>query len=141
MWAVVKRDFVLGFRQGGGVFLTLAFFLVLTILAPFGVGPAQTTLAKIAPGILWTGALLSTLLSLDRILQLDYEDGTLDALATSPLPLANLAFAKSIAHWMTTGLPLTLASIPLGFLLLALQGIAEIVRAWVRLQRAGEDAA
>ncbi len=117
MWALIKRDIALGLRQGGGVFLTLAFFLVLTIFAPFGIGPAPETLSKIAPGMLWIGALLSTLLSLERIFQLDFEDGSLDALATAPLPLPNLIFAKALAHWLTTGLPLAIASLPLGFLL------------------------
>ena len=67
--------------------------------------------------MLWIGALLSCLLSLDRIFQLDWEDGTLEALATSPIPLSGIAIAKATAHWITTGLPITLASLPLGYLL------------------------
>jgi heme exporter protein B len=74
-------------------------------------------LARIAPGILWVGALLACLLSLDRIFQLDHEDGTLDLLATSPLPLEGVVAVKGLAHWLTTGLPLTLAAPALGMLL------------------------
>lgn len=117
MIALLRRDLALAIRAGGGFGLGLAFFLILCILVPFGVGPESTILARIAPGILWVGALLACLLSLDRIFQLDYEDGTLDLLATSPLPLEGVATIKALAHWLTTGLPLTLAAAPLGQLL------------------------
>jgi heme exporter protein B len=117
MLALIKRDITLALRSGGGFGLALAFFLILTLFVPFGVGPDPVLLAAIAPGILWIGALLSCLLSLDRIFQLDAEDGTLDALATAPIPLTGLALAKAAAHWITTGVPLTVASAPLGYLL------------------------
>lgn len=117
MLALIKRDITLALRSGGGFGLALAFFFILVLFVPFGVGPDREVLARIAPGILWIGALLSCLLSLDRIFQLDAEDGTLDALATAPIPLAGLAIAKAAAHWITTGLPLTLVSAPLGYLL------------------------
>lgn len=117
MIALLRRDLVLAIRAGGGFGLGLAFFLILCILVPFGVGPDSAVLSRIAPGILWVGALLACLLSLDRIFQLDFEDGTLDLLATSPLPLEGVATIKSLAHWITTGLPLTLAAAPLGQLL------------------------
>jgi heme exporter protein B len=117
MLAIIKRDITLALRSGGGFGLALAFFLILILFVPFGVGPDRAILATIAPGILWIGALLSCLLSLDRIFQLDAEDGTLDALATAPIPLTGLATAKAVAHWITTGLPLTVASAPLGYLL------------------------
>ncbi|MDA8746736.1 heme exporter protein CcmB [Litoreibacter sp.] len=117
MIALLRRDLSLAIRAGGGFGLGLAFFLILCILIPFGVGPDSAILARIAPGTLWVGALLACLLSLDRIFQLDYEDGTLDLLATSPLPLEGAAAIKSLAHWITTGLPLTLAAAPLGQLL------------------------
>ncbi|MEM1273682.1 MAG: heme exporter protein CcmB [Pseudomonadota bacterium] len=110
MKAVIARDLRLAFRAGGGFGLALAFFLIAVTLVPFGVGPDTDTLRTIAPGILWLGALLACLLSLDRIFQLDWEDGTLDALATAPLPFEALAFAKAAAHWLTTGLPLVLAA-------------------------------
>ncbi|MCP5075926.1 MAG: heme exporter protein CcmB [Rhodobacteraceae bacterium] len=117
MLALFKRDVLLAFRSGGGFGLALAFFLILVLFVPFGVGADRAILARIAPGILWIGALLACLLSLDRIFQLDAEDGTLDVLATSPLPLEGIAAAKAAAHWLTTGLPLTVAAPFLGYLL------------------------
>ncbi len=117
MIALLFRDLRLAIRAGGGFGLGLAFFLILCILVPFGVGPETAILSRIAPGILWIGALLACLLSLDRIFQLDFEDGTLDLLATSPLPLEGVTTAKALAHWLVTGLPLTLAAGPLGLLL------------------------
>ena len=87
------------------------------MFVPFGIGPDSAILAKIAPGILWIGALLACLLSLDRVFQLDFEDGSLDLLATSPLPLEGIVAMKAFAHWLTTGLPLTIAAPFLGFLL------------------------
>jgi heme exporter protein B len=115
--ALMTRDLALSVRAGGGFGLALAFFLIVVTLTPFAVGPATSTLATIAPGILWLGALLACLLSLDRVLALDYEDGSLDLLATAPLPLEGVAAIKALAHWITTGLPLTLAAPLLGVLL------------------------
>ena len=117
MWSIILRDIKLAIRSGGGFSLTLAFFLIVIMIVPFGVGANLDLLSRIAPGLLWIGALLSCLLSLDRIFQLDWEDGTLEALATSPIPLSGIAKAKATAHWITTGLPITLASLPLGYLL------------------------
>ncbi|MDJ0628583.1 MAG: heme exporter protein CcmB [Rhodobacter sp.] len=111
------RDLRLAIRAGGGFGLGLAFFLIVTVLVPFGVGPENATLRAIAPGILWVGALLACLLSLDRIFQLDYEDGSLDLLATAPIPLEGVVAMKAAAHWVTTGLPLTLSAPVLGLLL------------------------
>src|SRR6056297_2755368 len=104
-------------RAGGGFGLGLAFFLIVVTLVPFGVGPQSELLARIAAGILWLGALLSCLLSLDRIFALDWEDGSLDLLATSPLPMEGIVTVKALAHWLTTGLPLVLAAPALGLLL------------------------
>jgi heme exporter protein B len=84
---------------------------------PLGVGPEPALLARIAPGILWVGALLACLLSLDRIFALDFEDGSLDLLATAPIPLEGVVAVKALAHWLVTGLPLTLLSPVLGLLL------------------------
>lgn len=109
MIALLRRDLMLATRAGGGFGLALAFFLIVALLVPFGVGPEASLLAPIAPGVLWVGALLACLLSLDRIFQLDFEDGTLDILATAPIPLEGLVLMKALAHWLTTGLPLTLA--------------------------------
>jgi len=117
MSALLLRDMRLAMRAGGGFGLSLAFFLIVVVLVPFGVGPEMGLLSKIAPGILWVGALLACLLSLDRIFALDFEDGTLDLLATAPLPLEALVSVKSLAHWITTGLPLVLAAPVLGVLL------------------------
>ena len=122
MLALLLRDLRLATRAGGGFGLSLAFFLIVTVLVPFGVGPEGGTLARIAPGILWVGALLACLLSLDRIFALDREDGSLDLLATAPIPLEGVVAVKGFAHWLTTGLPLTLAAPVLGVLLHLPQG-------------------
>lgn len=117
MKALLIRDLRLATRAGGGFGLALAFFLIVCTLVPFGVGPQGGTLALIAPGILWVGALLACLLSLDRIFALDHEDGSLDLLATAPLPLEGVVASKALAHWLTTGLPLVLAAPVFGILL------------------------
>jgi heme exporter protein B len=117
MSALLIRDMRLAMRAGGGFGLSLAFFLIVVVLVPFGVGPEMGLLSKIAPGILWVAALLACLLSLDRIFALDFEDGTLDLLATAPLPLEAVVSVKSLAHWISTGLPLVLAAPVLGVLL------------------------
>jgi heme exporter protein B len=115
--ALLIRDLRLSLRAGGGFGLGLGFFLILAVLVPLGVGPSPATLALIAPGILWVGALLACLLSLDRIFALDFEDGSLDLLATSPIPLEGVVAIKALAHWLTTGLPLVLVAPVLGILL------------------------
>lgn len=117
MSALLLRDLRLAVRAGGGFGLSLAFFLILAVLVPFGVGPDRERLALIAPGILWVGALLAALLSLDRLFQLDWEDGSLEALATAPLPMEGAVAMKAAAHWLTTGLPLVALSPVLGVLL------------------------
>lgn len=117
MKALLYRDLKLAFRAGGGFGLGIAFFLIVVILVPFSVGPESGLLTKIAPGVLWLGALLACLLSLDRILALDWEDGTLDLVATSPLPLEGVVSVKALAHWLTTGVPLVVAAPVFGVLL------------------------
>ncbi|AUH33921.1 heme exporter protein CcmB [Paracoccus tegillarcae] len=117
MIALLLRDLTLATRAGGGFGLGLAFFLILCTLVPFGIGPQGATLALIAPGILWVGALLACLLSLDRIFALDLEDGSLDLLATAPIPLEGVVAIKALAHWITTGLPLVVAAPLFGLLL------------------------
>jgi len=111
------RDLKLAIRAGGGFGLGLSFFLIVTVLVAFGVGPDSATLRAIAPGILWVAALLACLLSLDRVFQLDFEDGSLDLLVTAPIPMESVVVVKAAAHWVTTGLPLTLAAPLLGLLL------------------------
>ncbi|MFV1593527.1 heme exporter protein CcmB [Phaeobacter sp. JH20_36] len=117
MRALLLRDLKLALRAGGGFGLGLAFFLIVTVLVPFSVGPQSELLSRIAPGILWLGALLACLLSLDRLLALDWEDGTLDLMATAPLPLEAVVTIKALAHWITTSLPLVLAAPALAVLL------------------------
>ena len=112
-----SRDIGLAVRSGGGFGLALIFFLIVVVLIPLALGPDQTALALVAPGIMWLGALLACLLSLDRIFGLDYEDGSLDLLAASPLPLEAVYIAKAGAHWLTTGLPVALAAPLLGIFL------------------------
>jgi len=115
--ALLLRDLQLAIRSGGGFGLGLAFFFLLTVLVPLGVGPEGGTLGRIAPGILWVGALLACLLSLDRIFALDFEDGSLDLIATAPIPLEGAVAVKALAHWLVTGLPLTLVAPALAVLL------------------------
>jgi len=115
--ALLLRDLRLATRAGGGFGLGLVFFLIVVVLVPFGVGPETAILSKIASGILWVAALLAALLSLDRIFALDFEDGALTLIATAPIPLETVGLAKAAAHWLTTGLPLTLAAPVLGVLL------------------------
>ncbi len=117
MSALLLRDMRLAVRAGGGFGLALAFFLMVAVLVPLGVGPDAAVLARIAPGILWVGALLACLLSLDRIFALDHEDGSLELLATAPVPLEGVVAVKALAHWLTTGVPLVLAAPVLGLLL------------------------
>lgn len=117
MIALLLRDLKLATRAGGGFGLGLAFFLIVCTLVPFGVGPQAEMLSRIAPGILWVGALLACLLSLDRVFALDFEDGSLDLLATAPLPLEGAVAVKAAAHWITTGLPLVVAAPLFGLLL------------------------
>ena len=130
MKALLLRDLRLAVRAGGGFGLGLAFFLIVTVLVPFAVGPDPALLSRIAPGVLWLGALLACLLSLDRLLALDHEDGTLDLLATAPLPLEGALGIKALAHWITTGLPLVAAAPVLGLMLnLPATGYAVLVGA------------
>jgi heme exporter protein B len=114
---LVQRDLRLALRQGGDAAMVLAFFVLTVVLFPFGVGPEPTLLGRIAPGILWVTALLAALLSLERLFQADYEDGSLEALSLMPLPLEAQVLAKCLAHWLVTGLPLSLAAPVLGLLL------------------------
>jgi heme exporter protein B len=114
-----RRDLALALRQSGDTGLVLGFFVLAVVLFPFGVGPEPQMLARIGAGIVWVAALLAALLSLDRLFQTDYEDGGLELIALAPLPLELAVLAKTAAHWVATGLPLTLLS-PLLALLLGL---------------------
>jgi heme exporter protein B len=107
---LLLRDIRLAARSGGSAALALSFFALVATLVPLGVGADLRLLARVAGGILWVAAVLAALLSLDRLFQGDFEDGSLDLIALSPLPLELTALAKIIAHWLSTGLPLTLLS-------------------------------
>ena len=117
MIALLQRDLILAVRAGGGFGLGMAFFLIVVILVPLGIGPDMEILSKVSVGILWVGALLACVLSLDRIFSLDYDDGTLELLLTSPIPLEAVVTVKSFSHWISTGLPLVVISPILGLLL------------------------
>jgi len=110
LFGLFRRDLRLALRQSGDTALVLGFFVLAVVLFPFGVGPEPQILGRIAAGILWVAALLAALLSLDRLFQADYEDGGLDLIVLSPVPLELAVLAKCGAHWVATGLPLALAS-------------------------------
>ena len=110
MLAILKRDLAIALRTGGGGALGVAFFVIAAALVPFGIGPEPELLARVAPGMLWIAALLACVLTLDRLFQADVEDGSMDLIALSPLPLELTVLAKCTAHWLTTGLPLVLAA-------------------------------
>lgn len=115
--AIVRRDIALAWGQGGASLLALGFFLIAVSLFPFGVGPEPQILARIAPGVIWVVALLASVVSLDRLYQADYEDGSLDDLVASPLGLVGIAGAKVLAHWLSTTLPLAVAAPALAVLM------------------------
>lgn len=108
--ALLRRDLVLGYRQGIDAWVVVLFFLAAGILFPFAIGPEPNALMRVSTGIVLTMAALSALLSLDRLYQGDFEDGSLDLMALSPLPLELAALAKAAAHWLSTGLPLLIAA-------------------------------
>ena len=115
--ALLLRDVRLAVRLGGGAFIGVLFFLIVVTLVPFAVGPDLALLTRIGPAMLWLGALLATLLGLDRLLASDHEDGSLDLLLTGRMPLELALAMKAFAHWLTTGVPLVLAAPVLGILL------------------------
>jgi heme exporter protein B len=108
--ALLLRDIRLATHAGGSAMLALAFFAAVATLVPLGVGADLALLARIAAGVLWVAAVLASLLALDRLFQADFEDGSLDVIALSPLSMETISFAKIAAHWLTTGLPLTILS-------------------------------
>jgi heme exporter protein B len=118
-----RRDLRLALRQGGDTGLVLGFFVLAVVLFPFGIGPEPAILQRIGAGIVWVAALLAALLSLDRLFEADYQDGGLELLALSSLPLELAVLAKCTAHWVATGIPLALIS-PFLVLLLDLEPAA-----------------
>ena len=117
MGALFVRDVRLAVRAGGGALIGVLFFLAVVAVVPFGVGPDLNLLAKIAPAILWIGALLASLLGLERLFQLDREDGSLDIMLMQETPMFLTVFMKCLAHWAATGLPLIIVSPVLGLLM------------------------
>ena len=114
---LTRRDLAVAWKEGGTVGVALGFYLVVVTMLPLGIGPDLNVLRRIAPGVLWVALLLAALLSLGRMFETDLEDGSLEVLATGPLPLEAVAAAKSLAHWLTTGVPLTVLAPLLGLLL------------------------
>ena len=114
---IIRRDLLLALHQGMDWVMVVMFFIIAVVLFPFGVGPEPNILARIAAGIIWVAALLASMLSLERLFQTDYEDGSLELLVLSPMALEWIVLAKVIAHWLTTGLPLILAAPLLAVLL------------------------
>ncbi len=117
MIALLRRDLALALSAGGGGLVGIVFFLAVVATIPFGVGPDLALLSRIGPAVLWIGALLSALLSLDRLFQADRDDGTLDLLLRGPVPLPLAVLAKCLAHWCATCLPLVVAAPVLGLIL------------------------
>lgn len=104
---MVRRDLLLAYRQKSDVLQTVFFFLVVITLVPLGVGAETELLRSMAPGIVWVAALLAALLSLPRLFAHDFADGTLEQMVLSPDPLPVIVLAKAFAHWLTTGVPIT----------------------------------
>ncbi len=115
--ALMVRDMRLAVRVGGGALIGVLFFLIVVTLMPFAVGPDLKLLQRIGPAILWIGALLASLLALDRLIAADAEDGSLDLMLMAPVPLELALAVKGLAHWLTTGLPLIIATPVLAMLL------------------------
>jgi heme exporter protein B len=115
--ALLRRDIRLAMRIGGGALMGVLFFLIVVTLVPLAVGPDMGLLARVGPAVLWLGALLASLLALDRFLAADHEDGSLDLILMGRLPLELAVLAKALAHWITTGLPLVIAAPLLGLFL------------------------
>ena len=115
--ALIQRDIMLAVKDGGAAGTALGFYLIVVALMPLGLGPDLQLLARIAPGILWIGLLLAALLAVGRLFEADFEDGSLDVMATGPLALEAVALAKMIAHWLTVALPLLVVAPILGLML------------------------
>lgn len=127
---IVRRDLRLALRQGSDSLMVVTFFVLTVVLFPFGIGPEAGILERVSAGVLWVTALLASMLSLDRLFQTDYEDGSLELLALTPTPLEVVVAAKITAHWLTTGLPLIIAAPLLAVLLnMNAEGFATLLAA------------
>lgn len=115
--ALIRRELRIALRAGGGALIGVLFFLIVVVLMPFALGPDVPLLKRLGPAVLWLGALLASLLTLDRLFTDDQSDGSLDLFAMSRTPLEMSCAAKAIAHWLASGLPLIVATPLLGLLL------------------------
>ncbi|MGL4637525.1 MAG: heme exporter protein CcmB [Beijerinckiaceae bacterium] len=115
--ALIRRDLTIASRIGGGAELGIVFFLSLVAIVPFSIGPDQALLGRLAPAILWIAALLATLFGLDRLFQADEEEGVLDQFMLAETPMELIVLAKCLAHWLTTGLVLSLMAPVFGLML------------------------
>src|SRR5712691_9343743 len=115
--ALIRRDIRIALRVGGGALIGVLFFLTVVVLMPFAVGPDLALLTRLGPAILWLGALLASLLTLDRLFMADHDDGSLDLIVMGRTPLELACAAKALAHWLAAGLPLIVATPVLGLLL------------------------
>jgi heme exporter protein B len=115
--ALIRRDIRIAVRVGGGALIGVLFFLTVVVLMPFALGPDLALLARLGPAILWLGALLASLLTLDRLFTADHDDGSLDLILMSRTPLELVCAAKALAHWLAAGVPLIVATPVLGLLL------------------------
>ena len=127
---IVARDLRLALRRGADSTMVVTFFILIAVLFPLGVGPDTAILARISPGVIWVTALLASMLSLEHLFQADFEDGSLDLLVLGSLPLEAVVLAKSLAHWLTTGMLLIVAAPVLALLLnMSAEGFAALVLA------------
>lgn len=123
--ALIRRDMLLAWRVGGGALIGVLFFLSVVVLMPFAIGPDLPLLKRIGPAILWLGAMLASLLTLERLFSMDAEDGSLDLVMMSRTPLELVCAAKALAHWLAANVPLVVAT-PVLALLLNLDGAATL---------------
>ena len=114
LYWVIRRDLTIAMRRRSDVFTTLIFFVIVVSLFPLGIGPEPATLRLIAPGIVWVGALLASMLALEQIFSADHRDGTLEQMLLTPQPVALLVSGKVLAHWLVSGVPLVIISPLLG---------------------------
>ncbi len=117
MIALLRREIQIATRAGGGALLGLVFFLIVILITALGLGRDTDLLGRAAPGAIWAAALLACLLSLDRLFQADYEDGSLESLALVPMPLEMVVLVKAFGHWLTTGLPLVIGAPVMGLMM------------------------
>jgi heme exporter protein B len=123
--ALIRRDILVSLRVGGGALIGVLFFLSVVVLMPFAIGPELPLLKRIGPAVLWLGAMLASLLTLDRLFAADHEDGSLDLIVMSRTPLELACLAKALAHWIASSIPL-IAATPILGLMLNLDGDATI---------------